>query len=109
NLSVVVFALRGARRAAGDDVAKVADGLLLPLRGGVELGEAEAGEGFAFAGEELLHEPFFVGLERVEFLAFGSDQLVQRAQALGDFLLFGEGWDRQPIQLSDHTWMRLKL
>jgi hypothetical protein len=68
-------------------VDEIVNRFALPLRGGVELGEAEAGEGFAFAGEELLHEPLFVGLERVEFLAFGSDQLVQRAQALGDFLL----------------------
>ena len=44
-----------------------------------ELRDSEAGKGFAFAGKELLHQPLFVGLERVEFLAFGSDQLVHRA------------------------------
>ena len=63
--------------------------LRLPLPGVLEFGEAEAGLGFAFAGEKLLHQPFFMGLERVHFPRLRSDQLVHRTQALGDFLLFG--------------------
>ena len=55
----------------------------------LELREAETGEGFGCAGEKLLHQPFFMGLERVEFLAVRGNQLVERSQALGDFLLFG--------------------
>jgi hypothetical protein len=53
-----------------------------------EFGEAEAGLGFAFAGEKLLHQPFFMGLERVHFPRLRGHQLVHRTQALGDFLLF---------------------
>jgi len=32
-----------------------------------------------------------MGLERFEFLALGRNQLVERSQAIGDFLLFGFG------------------
>ena len=60
-----------------------------PLPGVLELGESEAGLGFAFAGEELLHQPFFVGLERVHFPRLRGDELVHRTQAIGDLLLFG--------------------
>ncbi len=62
---------------------------VLPLPGVLEFGEAEAGLGFAFAGEKLLHQPFFMGLERVHFPRLRGHQLVHRTQALGDFLLFG--------------------
>src|SRR5690606_24037633 len=67
----------------------IADDPALPVGAGPKLREAEARAGFAFAGEELLHQPFFVVLERVELPAFRFDQLVQRAQELGDLLLFG--------------------
>jgi hypothetical protein len=53
-----------------------------------ELGETESGEGFAFTGEEVLHEPLLVDLERFEFLAFGGDQVVEGGEAGGDLLLF---------------------
>ena len=63
------------------------DRLLLPLPGVLEFGEAEAGEGFAFAGEKLLHQPFFMGLERVQFPALGGDQLVQRSSGSRRFFV----------------------
>jgi hypothetical protein len=66
----------------------LSQGFNLPLPGFFEFGEAEAGLGFAFAGEKLLHQPFFVGLERVQFPRLRGDQLVHRTQALGDLLLF---------------------
>ena len=42
-----------------------------------------------FAGEQLLHHPFFMGLERLHFVRLRGDQLVQRTKAAGDLLLFG--------------------
>ena len=74
------------------DVAEFGERHLLPLPGVLKFGEAEAGLGFAFAGEKLLHQPFFMGLERVHFLRLRGHQLVHRTQALGDFLLFGGTW-----------------
>ena len=39
--------------------------------------------------EKLLHQTFFVGLERFELLGLGGDQIVEGGQAGGDLLLFG--------------------
>ena len=36
---------------------------------------------------------FFTGLKRVHFPDLHGHQLVHRTQALGNFLLFGGGWD----------------
>jgi len=44
--------------------------------------------GFAFAGEELLHQPFFVGFEGFYFAPLCGDQFVQGTKAISDFLLF---------------------
>lgn len=63
--------------------------LLLPFRLVLKFGKAEAGEGFSFAGEKLLHQPIFMDLERFEFLAVGGNQLIEVGQAVGDLLLFG--------------------
>ncbi len=43
---------------------------------------------FAFAGEKLLHQPFFMGLERIHFAGLRGDQFVQGTQAISNFLLF---------------------
>lgn len=53
-----------------------------------KLGEAQAGDGFAFAGEELLHQPFLMGLEGVDLVRLGGDQRIEGREAIGDFLLF---------------------
>ena len=59
----------------------------LPRRLIAELGEAEAGSGFAFAGEKLLHQPFLMSLERPHFPPLRGNQLIQRRQTVGDLLL----------------------
>lgn len=51
--------------------------------------------GFAFAGEKLLYQTFFMGLERVHFPGLGGKRLVHRTQALGDLLLFVSLNDRR--------------
>lgn len=63
---------------------------ICPLRRIAELGEAEAGEGFAFAGKELLHQATLVSLQGLDFPALRGNQLVQRAQAVGDLLLLSK-------------------
>ena len=63
---------------------------LIPVPRIAEFGEAEAGFCFAFAGEKLLHQAFFMGLERLELLRLSRDQIIERGQAICDFLLFGE-------------------
>ena len=68
-------------------MAEQATGFSLPLRRIAELGEAEAGEGFAFAGEKLLHQAFLMSLQRLHFPPLRRDQLVQRRQTVGDLLL----------------------
>src|SRR5690606_32921509 len=93
-LSLVRVVFGPASGAARDERLQVTDLLLLPLRRVAKLRKPQAGAVFAFAGEELLHQPILVVLERVELPAFRFDQLVQRAQALGDLLLFGERWGR---------------
>jgi hypothetical protein len=40
--------------------------------------------------KELLHQPVFVGLEDFELVALGGDQFVERREAGGDPLLFGD-------------------
>jgi hypothetical protein len=40
--------------------------------------------------EKLLHQAFFMGLERGEFLGLGGDAVIEGSEAVGDFLLFGE-------------------
>src|ERR1700687_50198 len=77
---------------AGTSFCQIFELLFFPLRRVVKFWEAEAGDGFAFAEEKLLHQPFFECLERVEFLAVGGNQLVERSQAAGDSLLFGDAW-----------------
>ena len=42
--------------------------------------EAEAGLGFAFAGEKLLHQSLFMGLKGFEFFALGGDEIVEGAE-----------------------------
>jgi hypothetical protein len=42
--------------------------------------------------EKLLHQGFLVGLEGFVPLRLGGDQGVEAAQARGDVLLFGDGW-----------------
>ena len=44
--------------------------------------------GFAFAGEKLLHQPFFMGLERLHLAPLRGDQFVQGTQAVSDL----SGW-----------------
>ena len=58
----------------------------------MKFGKTELGLGFAFAGEKLLHQPFFMGLERVHFPRLRGGKLVNRTQALGYFWLFGGAW-----------------
>jgi len=48
----------------------------------------EVRDGFPFSWEELLHQTFFVCLERLEFLSFSIDQIVYGTKEIGDFLLF---------------------
>src|SRR5690606_5268922 len=65
---------------------------------------------FAFAGEKLLHQTLFVGLEGVQLLGFRRDQIIQRRQAVGDFLLFfwlgNRKWQPHEIITCDaHTVM----
>src|SRR5690606_18914107 len=62
--------------------------LHLPWPGVAEGGEAQAGGGLAGAGEEALHQGAFVVLQRPQPRTLGPDQIVQRRQAIGDFLLF---------------------
>ena len=68
---------------------------LLAQMGGecIERGEGSGvGHGLAdVLREKLLHEPALVGLVRLEPRALRPDQVVERGEALGDFLLFGEG------------------
>jgi len=45
-------------------------------------------QGFAFGGEKLLHQPFFMGIERGELLRLQGDHFVEGSEAVGDFLLF---------------------
>jgi len=50
---------------------------LLPLPGVLEFGQTEAGLGFACAGEKLLlHQPFFMGFEPIQFPGLGGNQIV---------------------------------
>jgi hypothetical protein len=74
--------------APSRDFRKITDHLISSSVIVSELGEAEAGAGFAFAREELLHQAAFVGLQRFHFPALRGNHLVQRRQAVGDFLLF---------------------
>ena len=54
-------------------------------------GNSEAGAlGFAGLGEELLHQPLFVLPQGFELPALRRDQVVQRAEAVGDLLLLGD-------------------
>ena len=62
--------------------------LLLPLSRIPKLREAQAGHRFAFCREKLVHQPFFMRLERVEFLGLRGDHVIEGSQAVGDFLLF---------------------
>ncbi len=64
--------------------------LHLPRLGVAEFGKAQAGGGLAGAGEEALHQGALVVPERPQPRPLGPAQIVQRRQAIGDFLLFGE-------------------
>lgn len=57
-------------------------------------------------GEELLHQTFFVGLEGVELLGLGRDQLVEGGKTVGDFLLF---WKGRIIKLKLFNFSHCKL
>ncbi|OSN69577.1 hypothetical protein BV351_05286 [Pseudomonas syringae pv. actinidiae] len=59
----------------------------IPLPGILEFEEAEARLSFTFAGEKLLHQPFFMGFECIHFAALRGDQLVHGVQKLGDSFL----------------------
>lgn len=43
--------------------------------------------------EKLLEQPFFMGLERVEFSGLQDDEFVDGVEAVGDFLLFFDCWN----------------
>ena len=88
--AVVVFRCRFVWRVAGTSLCQIIEFLFLPLPRVAELGEAEAGHGFACAGEELLHQPLFVLPQGFELPALRRDQVVQRAEAVGDLLLLGD-------------------
>ena len=57
-------------------------------RNSVEFAEA-AWHGLAGPREELLHQPLFVLPQGFELPAVRRDQVVQRAEAVGDLLLLG--------------------
>jgi hypothetical protein len=91
--NLLVILVTACRRYSAANFARLwTEFTIIPLLGVLEFGEAEAGLDFAFTGEKLLHQPFFMGLERVHFPRLRGHQLVHRTQALGDFLLFGGGW-----------------
>src|SRR5207245_1471861 len=69
--TLLVIQLVSRKRVCWLKLVQRFKGLKNPVSRVAEFRESEAWGGFAFAGEELLQEPFFVGLERVEFLAFG--------------------------------------
>jgi hypothetical protein len=50
--------------------------LLLSPPGILKFGKAKPRLRFTFAGEKLLHQPFFMGLERVHFPRLRGHQLV---------------------------------
>jgi len=43
-----------------------------------------------FLWEKLLHQALFVLLEGFDLFALRPDQIIQRGEAIGDFLLFGK-------------------
>ena len=55
---------------------KVVEFFVTPLPSFPKLWKAEAGLGFAFAGEKLLHQPFFMLRECVHFAGLRRDRLV---------------------------------
>ncbi len=53
--------------------------------------------------EKLLHQAFFVGLEGVELLGLGGDEIVEGGEAVGDALLLVHGRNRD-LHLFQVTW-----
>ena len=53
------------------------DTLHFPIPSILKLRKTETRPGFTLPGEQLLHQPFFMGLERLHFLRLRGDQLVQ--------------------------------
>ena len=51
-------------------------------------------------GKKLLHQPFFMALERAKPAGFGGEQVVEGREAGGDFLLL--------FQLGKSDWKREK-
>ena len=49
---------------------------------------APQGRGGRSVREKLLHQPFFMGFECGDFLGLGGDEVVERSEAIGYFLLF---------------------
>ena len=62
--------------------------LSLPIRRIPKLRKPQPRDGFAGLREELLHQPLFVLPQGFELPALRRDQVVQRAEAVGDALLF---------------------
>jgi hypothetical protein len=52
--------------------------------------------------EKLPHQALLARLEDFELPGMGDDLLLQRGQAIGDFLLFGEVWSQLPMLLKNH-------
>src|SRR3546814_2330645 len=66
---------------AHKDAGSLAKCLLCPLRRIAELGEAEAGAGFAFAGEQLLHQAALARLQLLHLAPLRGNHLVQRRRS----------------------------
>src|SRR3546814_8965932 len=60
---------------AHKDASSLAKCLLCPLRRIAELGEAEAGAGFAFAGEQLLHQAALARLQLLHLAPLRGNQI----------------------------------
>ena len=95
--------IRRGHELSGLHSARIRQRELIPLPGVLEFGEAEAGAGFAGAGEKLLQQPFFLGLERGELLAVAGNHLVQRRQALGDLALLGFVFGKRNLNVSQSS------
>src|SRR5690606_7096365 len=96
----IAYIIRTVRQT-GDKFPQLTKSLFLPLLRLPKLRKPQPWYGFAFAGEKLLHQALFVGLEGVQLSGFRCDQIIQRSQAVGDFVLFfwlGNG-KRQPHEI----------
>src|SRR5690606_11013679 len=88
-LSSVVVLPGSCRAASSNHITQITDCNIPPLRRIAKLRKAEAGAGFAFAGVELLHQAALVRLRLLYLAPLRGNQLIQRRQAVGNFLLLG--------------------